>query len=146
MTRLGCKAGSFLFFFRVNTLLLEVLICKIYLTEILRGLSREVSFFPLPMICFICSFSLVPKKTSVVWSVPHHYRKDTRVNWSFGLLCAPQCCRDYENSDTVLSSNTVTLKHSKSSLNIFCGARQLPMGNQRPTKTRPFGLEYLLIL
>ena len=68
-----------------------------------------------------------------MWSAPHHYRKGTRVIWSFGLHCAPQSCRDFKNSDTVLSSNTVMLKqlgvgaYLKSLIGIFSGAHQMPM-------------------
>ena len=47
-------------------------------------------------------------------------KKGTRVIWSFGLVCAPQRCRDFTNS---LCSNSI-----KSFYGIFSGDQQIPMG------------------
>jgi hypothetical protein len=60
---------------------------------------------------YICSFFGRPKNEP---------KKDARAIWSFGLLCAPQSCRDFKNS---LRSNSL-----KSFIDIFSGAQQMPMG------------------
>jgi len=76
----------------------------------------------------------VPKKTN--------QKKGTRAIWSFGLLCAPQSCRDFKNS---LCSDSL-----KSFYGIFSGAQQMPMGKiiitplQGATKAVPFGIGSLL--
>ena len=70
-------------------------------------------------------FFACPKKTSVVWSSPHHYRKGPRVPWSFGLSCAPRSCRDFENS--LHSNNSKSLSTSS-----------LVLGKGQWEKTPPF--------
>jgi hypothetical protein len=63
-------------------------------------------------------FDAKENERRVVYATP--LQKGTLVIWSFGLLCAPQSCRDFKNS---LCSNSL-----KSFFGIFSGAQQMPMG------------------
>ena len=101
--------------------------------------NRSVMNVFILIIFFVCLYALKgAKKTNQQRSGE---RKGTRGTWSFGLLCAPQNCRDFENSRILYPlagcSNSRRLRLPQNPYRHFCGARQVPIG-----KSNPFALHH----
>jgi hypothetical protein len=99
-------------------------------------------FFAYPFRCP----PLQTKKTSVVWSTPHHYRKGTRVIWSSGLRCAPQSCRDFKNSRSLCPKGVLKQLKILNRHLFRCSPNangKLYLALKRPTNIEPYGLDYI---